>query len=430
MLRLAGEVADGLHVHPLNNPIYLEQTVLPEVTAGAARAGRTRDDLTFIVPTFAAPTAEWREMARMQVGFYGSTPNYAFLFEQLGREGTTPKLREKQKAGDLAGMAAVIDDEILDHFCISGDWADLSDAIVERYAGHRRSPRDVLRRHGVAARSGLPRPVGRARPRRGRPDHLTRVPTPFDRPWACHMGACCWPRSSCCWRSMPTGGPPAGCRTNRRRPWGSPARADHQLVQEGHLAIDGGRIRLTGTRPTNPLLAVVLDNVAPHEGKKLKSRLGSVKHSGWPEVVDAMVDAGVIGRDKERLRPTRHPVVDEAAHASLLAEVRAAATGEDPMDPRIATLLALAGPCQAARGRGARSVRPGPGQAADRRGRRAGPCRRRRQARHRVDGGGRRRRRRRCVDRGGQQRLTALAMRAHCVVTAEPTGSLVHVAEV
>ena len=71
----------------------------------------------------------------MQVSFYGSTPNYAFLFEQLGREGTTAKLREKQKAGDLAGMAAVIDDELLDHFCISGDWAELSDGIVERYGG-------------------------------------------------------------------------------------------------------------------------------------------------------------------------------------------------------------------------------------------------------------------------------------------------------
>ena len=45
MLRLAGEVADGLHVHPLNNPTYLEQTVLPELTAGAARAGRPVDDL-------------------------------------------------------------------------------------------------------------------------------------------------------------------------------------------------------------------------------------------------------------------------------------------------------------------------------------------------------------------------------------------------
>jgi probable F420-dependent oxidoreductase len=135
MLRLAGEVADGLHVHPLNNPTYLEQTVLPELTAGAARAGRSRDDVSMIIPTFAAPSDEWRELARMQVAFYGSTPNYAFLFEQLGREGTTALLREKQKAGDLAGMAAVIDDELLDHFCIRGDWTEIADGIVDRYSG-------------------------------------------------------------------------------------------------------------------------------------------------------------------------------------------------------------------------------------------------------------------------------------------------------
>ena len=74
-------------------------------------------------------------MARTQIAFYGSTPNYGFLFEQLGREGTTQKLRERQKAGDIAGMAAAIDDELLSHFCITGDWAELSDAIVDRYAG-------------------------------------------------------------------------------------------------------------------------------------------------------------------------------------------------------------------------------------------------------------------------------------------------------
>jgi alkanesulfonate monooxygenase SsuD/methylene tetrahydromethanopterin reductase-like flavin-dependent oxidoreductase (luciferase family) len=133
MLRLVGEVADGLHVHPLNNPTYLQQTVLPQLAAGAAGAGRDVGEVTLIVPTFAAPSSEWRELARMQVAFYGSTPNYAFLFEQLGRDGTTARLREKQKAGDVAGMAAVIDDELLDHFCISGDWADLADGIVERY---------------------------------------------------------------------------------------------------------------------------------------------------------------------------------------------------------------------------------------------------------------------------------------------------------
>jgi hypothetical protein len=71
----------------------------------------------------------------MQVSFYGSTPNYAFIFDQVGHEGTTARIREKQKAGDLAGMAACIDDDLLAHFCIRSSWDDLSDRVVEKYEG-------------------------------------------------------------------------------------------------------------------------------------------------------------------------------------------------------------------------------------------------------------------------------------------------------
>ena len=101
-----------------------------------------------------------------------------------------------------------------------------------------------------------------------------------------------------------------------------------ELALDGHLDLTDGRIRLTGTRPADPLLRQALDNVAPHEGKRLKSRLGSIKHAGWTEVVDAMVASGVLGREKEMLRSTRHPVRDPAAHAALLARMRAAATGD------------------------------------------------------------------------------------------------------
>ena len=31
MLRMAGEVADGVHVHPLNTDVYLRETVLPQL---------------------------------------------------------------------------------------------------------------------------------------------------------------------------------------------------------------------------------------------------------------------------------------------------------------------------------------------------------------------------------------------------------------
>lgn len=119
-----------------------------------------------------------------------------------------------------------------------------------------------------------------------------------------------------------------------------------ELALDGYLDLTDGRIRLTGTRPSDPLLAQALDNVAPHEGKRLKSRLGAIKHAGWSEVVDAMVEAGILGREKGALRATRHPVRDPAAHAALLARVRAAASSDAPLDQRDAVLLALAGPCQ------------------------------------------------------------------------------------
>lgn len=141
MLRMAGEVADGVHVHPLNNPTYLRETVGPNVAAGAAKAGRNATEIQFIVPCFTVvgDTDEeedrWRVLARNQVAFYGSTPNYAFIFDQLGREGTTAKLREKQKTGDIAGMASVIDDDLLAHFVVESDWSGAAEAIATRYNG-------------------------------------------------------------------------------------------------------------------------------------------------------------------------------------------------------------------------------------------------------------------------------------------------------
>ncbi len=38
MLRMAGAVADGVHVHPLNHPAYLRETVVPNLREGASTA--------------------------------------------------------------------------------------------------------------------------------------------------------------------------------------------------------------------------------------------------------------------------------------------------------------------------------------------------------------------------------------------------------
>ena len=141
MLRLAGELADGLHVHPLNTRTYLDTTVADNLAAGARRSGRSLETFETIVPAFLVvgdtedERSRWRELARAQIAFYGSTPNYGFIFDQLDHPGTTAALRTHQKSGDMAGMVGVITDEVLAHFVTEGTWATIGDAIAERYGG-------------------------------------------------------------------------------------------------------------------------------------------------------------------------------------------------------------------------------------------------------------------------------------------------------
>jgi probable F420-dependent oxidoreductase len=141
MCRMAGEVADGIHVHPLHSLTYLRDRLVPAVEAGATAAGRSVDDVDLIIPVFAVPgdTPEERapllDRARFQIAFYGSTRNYAFQFDDLGYEGTSARLNEKLKAGDMPGMAAVITDEMLEHFAVVAAWDDLADSLVARYRG-------------------------------------------------------------------------------------------------------------------------------------------------------------------------------------------------------------------------------------------------------------------------------------------------------
>ena len=141
MCRMAGEVADGIHVHPFHSLPYLQNRLLPGVAEGAARAGRAPDDVELIIPVFAIPgdTPEERapliDRARFQIAFYGSTKNYAFQFDDLGFEGTSSLLNERLKAGDIAGMAAAITDEMLEHYAVIATWDEMADALLERYRG-------------------------------------------------------------------------------------------------------------------------------------------------------------------------------------------------------------------------------------------------------------------------------------------------------
>lgn len=141
MCRMAGEVADGVHVHPFHSAQYLRHRLQPAVAEGARRAWRQPEDVDLIVPVFAVPgdTPEERapllELARARIAFYGSTRNYSFQFDDLGYEGTSARINERLKAGDIPGMAALVTDEMLEHFAVVARWDEMADALIARYRG-------------------------------------------------------------------------------------------------------------------------------------------------------------------------------------------------------------------------------------------------------------------------------------------------------
>lgn len=141
MTRMAGEVADGVHVHPLHSVQYLENRLEPAIREGTERAGRTPDDVDLLIPVFIVPGDSFEERealersARAQIAFYGSTRNYAFQFDDLGYEGTSATLNTHLKAGNVDGLVDTITDEMLEDFAIVGPWDEVADRIVARYRG-------------------------------------------------------------------------------------------------------------------------------------------------------------------------------------------------------------------------------------------------------------------------------------------------------
>lgn len=136
---MAGEVADGLLVHPLSSVAYLDGVVIPAVRAGEARGGRAAGSTELICPVMTAVSddeatlARQRDGIRARLSFYGSTPGYGVIFDASGFPGVGEQLNALQRQGDYAAMAAAITDEMLDAFAVTATWDDLPAALLDRF---------------------------------------------------------------------------------------------------------------------------------------------------------------------------------------------------------------------------------------------------------------------------------------------------------
>lgn len=140
MLRAAGEVADGVRLHPFCTRKYVEEVVLPEITAGMAKTGRTREQFEINGGGFLATgpddesVAKRREWVRQRIGFYGSTPAYYPVLKVHGLEDLGLKLNRMTKAGQWDKLAGEISDDIVDLFAASGRHDQIARVIEQRFA--------------------------------------------------------------------------------------------------------------------------------------------------------------------------------------------------------------------------------------------------------------------------------------------------------
>jgi probable F420-dependent oxidoreductase len=141
MLRVAGEVADGVRLHPLCSRRYLEQACLPQIAVGMARGGRRRENFDvhgggFIAtgPNEAA-VAGAMDQVRRRIGFYGSTRTYMPILALHGLQDLGLKLHGLSVEGGWSAMAAQVPDDVVHVFAACGTYAEIAGAIEQRYGG-------------------------------------------------------------------------------------------------------------------------------------------------------------------------------------------------------------------------------------------------------------------------------------------------------
>ena len=141
LARLAGEVAQGFHVHPFHSAHYLAEVLRPAIAGGAAAAGRNLDEVVLATSVFVITGASagerevLRAKVREQIAFYASTPTYQGVLAAHGWEDAGAALSRLARAQRWREMGALIDDRMLATFALEAEPDALGTALRERYSG-------------------------------------------------------------------------------------------------------------------------------------------------------------------------------------------------------------------------------------------------------------------------------------------------------
>jgi probable F420-dependent oxidoreductase len=141
MARMAGELGDGLRLHPVATFRYAREVVLPAVAEGAALSGRDPEQIELIGAPFlaVAGSEEGIEAAatelKQHIAFYCSTPTYHAVLDHHGWSDVGAELHQMSRDGRWQDMPSCISDEMLSEWAVVATTDQLVGELRKRCEG-------------------------------------------------------------------------------------------------------------------------------------------------------------------------------------------------------------------------------------------------------------------------------------------------------
>ncbi len=141
MARLAGEICEGLRLHPLATFKYAREVIVPQIEAGARKAGRRLSDIDHVGAPFLAIGKNREEVEaakqalKQRISFYASTRTYHSVLAHHGWEEIGLQLHQLSLEGKWREMANLIADDMLEEWAVIGTYEEVVPRVKERCAG-------------------------------------------------------------------------------------------------------------------------------------------------------------------------------------------------------------------------------------------------------------------------------------------------------
>jgi probable F420-dependent oxidoreductase len=139
MTEVAGEVADGMIIHPFSTLPFIRNVTLPAIERGLAKVGKTRKQFEITYSNFVVTGkteeefAKNKQAARERIAFYGSTPAYKEVLDSIGVGELQGELNKMSKQGRWKEMGGLVDDRVLNEFAVVGEPQTIAKEMKRRY---------------------------------------------------------------------------------------------------------------------------------------------------------------------------------------------------------------------------------------------------------------------------------------------------------